>query len=255
MRGRFAFFDSHPSSSISSNAFHIAITPTPPPLGKIMASGNSPPSCSNNSYAMVFFPSTRYGSLSVERSNHPSLSLRSLTMRAQSLIRPFTRVRCAPFISHSIRFTRGTSCGIKICASIFAAAAYAARALPAFPAEGMATFFTPNALATLIATEIPRALKDPVGFRPSSLIQTLGNSRLGRTGVKPSPSVTGLTSGRTSRYRQRFASRPARAPRVNFSLTFRSYRANRIPLSFAQTFWGMSDRRCAPHFVHSRNTT
>src|SRR5438874_1769483 len=112
-------------------------------------------------------------------------------MRAQSLIKPFTNVKCAPYTSHSIRFARGTSFGIKMCASMLAAAAYAASALPAFPAEGIATFLILKALAALIAAEIPRALNDPVGFSPSSLIQTFGNSRLGRSGVEPSPSETG----------------------------------------------------------------
>ena len=48
------------------------------------------------------------------------------------------------------------------------------------------------------ATDIPRALKEPVGFRPSSLMKTLANSRLGSMGVKPSPSETGGASGSTS---------------------------------------------------------
>src|SRR6185437_3491081 len=129
---------------------------------------------------------------------------------------------------------------MKMCASIWAAAAYAARALPAFPADGIATFFMASALATLIATEIPRALNEPVGVKPSSLIQTLGNPRLRRTGVNPSPRVMALTSGRTSRYRQRLASWRATVLGVNAGLiAFRSYRANRIPPSFGHTFWAI----------------
>src|SRR5258708_34029876 len=99
---------------------------------------------------------------------------------------------------------------MKMWASSPAAAAYAARALPAFPAEGIASFLRPSAFATLTATVIPRALKEPGGFRPSSLIQTLGNSRLGRRGGNPSPSVIGKTVGGTSRYRQRVPTLPRR---------------------------------------------
>ena len=57
---------------------------------------------------------------------------------------------------------------MKICASRPAAAAYAAKALPALPAEGIANFCRLNFLAMLTAQERPRALKEPVGLRPSS---------------------------------------------------------------------------------------
>ena len=40
----------------------------------------------------------------------------------------------------------------------------------AFPADGIASFFRPYFLAMVIAAESPRALNDPVGFSPSSLI-------------------------------------------------------------------------------------
>ena len=39
---------------------------------------------------MVFLPSIRYGSLSVEQSNQPAAALPSPTILAQSLIRPLT---------------------------------------------------------------------------------------------------------------------------------------------------------------------
>ena len=58
---------------------------------------------------MVFLPSTRNGSFRVETSNQPSLSLRSATIRPQSLISPSTSVRCAPLASTSSRFAIGTS--------------------------------------------------------------------------------------------------------------------------------------------------
>ena len=50
----------------------------------------------------------------------------------------------------------------------------------------------------LTAADKPRALNDPVGFNPSSLMKMLGYSWLGSRGVKPSPRLTGATSGSTS---------------------------------------------------------
>ena len=48
----------------------------------------------------------------------------------------------------------------------------------AFPAEGIASFFSPKCRAMVTASESPRALNDPVGFRPSSLMNALGYSQL-----------------------------------------------------------------------------
>ncbi len=62
----------------------------------------------------------------------------------------------------------------------------------------MASFFRPKCFAMVIAAESPRALNEPVGFSPSSLIKTFRYSRLGSMGVKPSPSETGSASGSTS---------------------------------------------------------
>ena len=68
------------------------------------------------------------------------------------------------------RIRCGTSFGMKMCASSPAAAAYAARALAAFPADGAASFFSRNSTHMETAHDMPRALNDPVGFSPSSLI-------------------------------------------------------------------------------------
>ena len=65
--------------------------------------------------------------------------------------------------------------------------------LAAFPAEGMATLRMPSSTSMEIAQERPRALKEPVGFRPSSLIHrssapTAAPMRFARMrGVIPSP--------------------------------------------------------------------
>src|ERR1039458_2770670 len=90
-----------------------------------------------------------------------------------------------------------------------AAAAYAARALAALPAEGIATLRMPSSTHIEMAQAKPRALKDAVGFNPSSLTQSASApnrapSRLVRTsGVQPSPKLTIEVSagGSTGAYR------------------------------------------------------
>src|SRR5579863_5822377 len=85
---------------------------------------------------------------------------------------------------------------MKMCDSMPAAAAYAAMALAALPAEGIATFLIPSSTAIEIAQERPRALKEPVGFSPSSLIHRSSEPtraprrRVRIKGVMPSPSDT-----------------------------------------------------------------
>ncbi len=59
--------------------------------------------------------------------------------------------------------------------SIPAAAPYAASAPAALPADGVATLVTPSSRARDSAADIPRALKLPVGFNPSSLIKSCSN--------------------------------------------------------------------------------
>ena len=76
-----------------------------------MTSGSDQPSCSASSIPIVFLPSIRYGSLSVDTSNQPSSSARSRTMRPQSSMRPSTRHVTAPWSSISERFTSGVSSG------------------------------------------------------------------------------------------------------------------------------------------------
>src|SRR6202022_3769411 len=108
-----------------------------------------------------------------------------------------------------MRLAMGTSLGMKMCASRPAAAAYAASAPAALPAEGIASFLSPYRRAMVTHAESPRALNDPVGLSPSSLMKILGYSRLASIGVKPSPSETGEASGRTSLYRHIVAVGPA----------------------------------------------
>src|SRR3954467_5484412 len=96
---------------------------------------------------------------------------------------------------------RGVSSGIATVTGRPAAAPYAASAPAAFPAEGAASARAPSALAIDTATDMPRALNDPVGLRDSSLIQRPGPMR--SSGVNPSASVTAAdaSSGSTRAYR------------------------------------------------------
>src|SRR5579875_1536392 len=135
-------------------------------------------------------------------------------------------------------------------------------ALAAFPADGTARARAPSSTARDTATAIPRALKLPVGFSPSSLT----NSRLqpsarprrgaGRRGVHPSPSVTmyaGARTGRSSRYRQRLATRPTRsAGRTAARARPRSYRASRTFPQDGQMDCWRSASTVNPQAEHSR---
>ncbi len=148
----------------------------------------------------------RYGSFSVLTSNQPSASFLAATIFPASLINPSTSVTFAPVAQHSMKFDCGTSRGMKICASIPAAAAYAAIAPAALPADGIATFCTPSSTHIEIAHDNPRALNDPVGLIPSSFThRSLAPSRAPNrlvliSGVMPSPRLTiaaGFDTGST----------------------------------------------------------
>src|SRR6267378_2398406 len=164
---------------------------------------------------MVFLPSMRYGSLRVETSYQPSRSLCSATYLPQSEIKPFSLTTLAPNAWHSITLAEGVSEGITMAAGSPAAAAYAASAPPALPAVGAAKAFAPSCLARDTAAVIPRALNEPVGFNPSSLMyrrckppfpqrspcpQDIDAPSLSACtrAVMPSPSDTGGSFGNTS---------------------------------------------------------
>ena len=69
-------------------------------------------------------------------------------------------------------------------------------ALAALPAEGIATFLMPSSTHMETAQESPRALNEPVGFRPSSFTHRSSapmrapSRRVRTSGVMPSPSET-----------------------------------------------------------------
>src|SRR5437899_10534135 len=84
-----------PSSRSSCSAFHIPTIPVPPPVGNRIQSG-MPPSASQISKSIVFFPSIRYGSRNVARLKRSVADESSLTIRPASAMSSSTRRTSAP---------------------------------------------------------------------------------------------------------------------------------------------------------------
>src|SRR5947199_145970 len=163
-----------------------------------------------SSRPIVFLPSSRYGSLSVERSNQPSSGATFAATLPAVAIEPSSVKTWAPAICASAIAAGGVPRGTMTATGSPARAPYAAAAPPALPADGMTKPRAPSVRARVIAMERPRALKEPVGFWPSSLAQSLriprwaANRGSASRGVPPSPSVTGTSpasSGVSSRKR------------------------------------------------------
>src|SRR5262249_46279740 len=121
----------------------------------MIQSGHDHPSCSASSYAIVFLPSIRYGSLSVDTSYHPSGPPRSAAIRPASVISPSTSVTSAPYKTHSRSNGGLTSLGRKTFACSPAQAAYAAIAFPALPADGTESVVAPRYFARVTAADCP----------------------------------------------------------------------------------------------------
>src|SRR5437667_137372 len=75
--------------------------PVPPPVGYKRTSGIVQPSCSASSSPIVFLPSRRYGSLSVERSNQPICGATFATTLPAVAIEPSMVKTLAPAIAAS----------------------------------------------------------------------------------------------------------------------------------------------------------
>ena len=82
----------------------------------------------------------------------------------------------------------GVSSGAKMKVSMPHRLQYAESAAPALPLVGIAMRFTPSALAMDTAMTRPRALKEPVGRRPSSFTNSapppskpLSSARVGKS--------------------------------------------------------------------------
>jgi len=146
----------------------------------------------------------------VERSNQPiSGATRATTLPAVAIEPAIVNTR-APAMAASATAADGVPRGTITAHGSPQRAAYTAAAPPALPAEGMMKPRAPSVRAFVIAMPSPRALKDPVGFWPSSLAQIVRRPRCwarrgsSNTGVPPSPSVTGASpssSGVSSRKR------------------------------------------------------
>jgi len=113
------------------------------------------------------------------------------------------------------------------------------------PAVGSAIVRMPSALAMLTAADNPLALKEFVGFCPSSFIYRCPKPRLAprrgawTSGVMPSPSVTGVAAGMTSSYRHIEFVRAFSASRLSVCAALaRSYRARSGELHFRHRFCG-----------------
>ena len=160
------------------------------------------------------------------------------TMRPAVAIDPSMVNTCAPAMTASAIPADGVPRGTITAHGSPQAAAYTAAAPPALPAEGMMTPRAPSVRAFVIAMPRPRALKDPVGFWPSSFPHTwrrprcAARRRRARSGVPPSPSVTGTSSsasGVSSRKRYMPGGRCRNASRLTVALTrSRSYRTASI---------------------------
>src|SRR5213596_2320132 len=85
--------------------------PVPPPVGYKRTSGIVQPSCSASSSPIVFLPSRRYGSLSVERSNQPICGATFATTLPAVAIEPSMVKTLAPVIAASAIAARGVHGG------------------------------------------------------------------------------------------------------------------------------------------------
>ena len=124
---------------------------------------------------------------------------------------PSTVKTKAPAMTASATAASGVPRGTTTATGTPARAPYTAAAPPALPAEGIIRPFTPKVRALVTAMPSPRALKEPVGFCPSSLPQirptpTWAASRgSSSSGVPPSPRVTGSSpSARGTSSRKRY---------------------------------------------------
>src|SRR6266851_3020725 len=183
----------------------------------------------------------------------------------QSEMRPSRSITRAPQIAASCWLAVGASAGMTTVACTPAAAAYAARAPPALPADGATRCVAPSSTARLTATAIPLALKDPVGFTLSALMNSPRSPSLearragGSSGVAPSPSVVTNDRNRTgssSSHRQTPPCLPAITSGVSRSRAAESsYRARRVRPSAGSVPCSLSASYRIPDREPSRNSS
>ena len=156
----------------------------------------------------------------------------------------------------SARVIVGASSGIAIVARRPARAAYVDQAAPALPLVGMASRVAPSSLARETPTAAPRALKEPVGSRPSSLTSSRGRPSsaprrgAGSSGVIPSPRVTTCSAagdGQQLVVAPQVGSAAGDGPRVGADASEVVPRQQRRPVAGAEPLQhGRVVRRAAP---------
>src|SRR3989442_13812705 len=119
------------------------------------------PSCWASSSPIVFLPSSRYGSLSVERSNQPICGATFATTLPAVAIEPSMVKTLAPAIAASAIAAGGGPRGTITPHGSPQRAAYTAAAPPAVPAEGGPKPVAPRAAASGIAMPGPPGLNQP----------------------------------------------------------------------------------------------
>ena len=165
-------------------------------------------------------------------------------------------------IATSLALASGASFGMNTYASMPALAAYADMAPAALPADGMVSLVRPSSLALETAADRPRALNEPVGLAPSSLMNSdfapVSRPRrsAGSIGVNPSPSVTTFELSRTgisSKYRHMSAGLVTKASRsTSRRAAPRSYLGYSTFPHSEHVRCGRSGEWVAPQQVHSR---
>src|SRR3954452_6473261 len=177
------------------------------PTGRQCTSG-ALPSASMISNDAVFWPSMRNGLMEFT-TDTPSRSPSARTTSSAWSKFPRICTTCAPWINACASLPSAIlPSGITTPQVMPARAAYAAALADVFPVDAQTTTFAPSSTALVMAIVMPRSLKEPVGFAPSTLRWTSSPSSSERrgaaiNGVLPSSSViTGVASvtGRCSRY-------------------------------------------------------
>ena len=152
-----------------------------PALPTGMQSAQFPPRSSWISNAAVFWPSMR-NSLTELTSAIGCLSVSSRTSSSAWSKLPFSEITRAPWISvcASLPFAIFPS-GHDHRAGDARARRVAAALAAVLPVEAQITAFAPSRTAAETAQVMPRSLKEPVGFAPSSFRRTVGADELRET--------------------------------------------------------------------------
>ena len=156
---------------------------------------------------MVFIPSTRYGSRSVATLNQPCSSAYARASRPASPMWPSTRISRGAERQHGVEDRVAAWCAARTHAPPGRRRPHTRRARhlrcpPSAPSRQAGRVPAPR----VIASAMPRALNDAVGFWPSSLIQSRPTPNASASagasiiGVHPSPRATTGSPGNTRQH-------------------------------------------------------